>query len=94
LPTTNRFLFYELEGMGQACKPSPDDLRPNKRRSIGWPPGSQDITDALTALREQGVIPVGLAGRHGAQRSDLHARADRRRVHARPSARGDGQSVG
>jgi hypothetical protein len=57
LPTTARFLFYELEQRGEARKPSPDDLRPNKRRSIGWPPGSQDITDSLTRLRESGEIP-------------------------------------
>lgn len=50
LPTTGRFLFYELEQRGEARKPSPDDVRPNKRRSIGWPPGSQDITDALTCM--------------------------------------------
>jgi len=57
LPTTGRFLFYELEGQGLATKPSPDDARPNKRRNIGWPPGAQDITDALRDLREGGVIP-------------------------------------
>jgi hypothetical protein len=57
LPTTARFLFYELEQRGEARKPSPDDVRPNKRRSIGWPPGSQDITDALTCLRDEGEIP-------------------------------------
>lgn len=57
LPTSARFLFYELEQDGLATKPSPDDQRPNKRRSRGWPPGSQDVGDALTALREAGVIP-------------------------------------
>ena len=57
LPTTGRFLFYELEGLGLATKPTPDDARPNKRRSIGWPAGAQDITDALLFLREAGVIP-------------------------------------
>ena len=39
LPTTIRFLFYELEQRGQACKPDPNDARPNRRRSVGWPPG-------------------------------------------------------
>ena len=29
----------------------------NKRRSRGWPPGSQDISDALMLLREAGIIP-------------------------------------
>ena len=57
LPTNGRFVFYELEQEGNATKPSPDDLRPNRRRSRGWPPGSQDVTDALTHLREVGAIP-------------------------------------
>lgn len=57
LPTDGRFLFYELEQRGQATKPSPDDHRPNKRRSHGWPPGGQDVTDALLTLRERAVIP-------------------------------------
>lgn len=57
LPTTGRFVFYELEQRGDARKPSADDARPNKRRSIGWPPGAQDITDALTQLRDSGEIP-------------------------------------
>jgi hypothetical protein len=57
IPTNGRFIFYELEQRGDATKPSPDDLRPNKRRSRGWPPGGQDVTDALTWLREQGIVP-------------------------------------
>jgi hypothetical protein len=57
LPTTIRFLFYELEQRGLARKPDPADARPNRRRSIGWPPGSQDITDAVTRLRNGGTIP-------------------------------------
>jgi hypothetical protein len=57
LPTNGRFVFYELEQVGKATKPLPGDTRPNRRRSIGWPPGSQDITDALTELSEAGVIP-------------------------------------
>lgn len=56
LPTSGRFVFYELEQIGLATKPSPDDIRPNKRRNIGWPPGGQDITDAITYLRERGII--------------------------------------
>lgn len=57
-PLTNgRFVFYELEQRGLARKPSPEDTRPNRRRSIGWPPGSQDITDALTWLRKEGLVP-------------------------------------
>jgi hypothetical protein len=59
LPTTIRFLFYELEQRGLARKPDPTDARPNRRRSRGWPPGSQDITDAVTRLRNDGVIPWG-----------------------------------
>jgi hypothetical protein len=57
LPTTIRFVFYELEQAGLACKPSPDDHRRNRRRSQGWPPGQQDVTDAVTHLRDAGVIP-------------------------------------
>ena len=57
IPTNLRFIFYELEQVGLACKPSPDDGRRNRRRSVGWPPGSQDLTDALTHLREEAVIP-------------------------------------
>jgi hypothetical protein len=57
LPTSGRFVFYELEQRGDARKPDPRDRRPNKRRERGWPPGAQDVTDALTWLREQAVIP-------------------------------------
>jgi hypothetical protein len=57
LPTTGRFVFYELEQRGEATKPDPNDKRRNRRRSIGWPPGAQDVTDALTRLRERGVVP-------------------------------------
>jgi hypothetical protein len=57
LPTTIRFVFYELEQAGLACKPSPDDNRRNRRRSLGWPPGQQDITDAVTYLRDNGHVP-------------------------------------
>jgi hypothetical protein len=57
IPTTARFCFYELEQLGLATKPSPDDKRPNRPRSIGWPPGAQDITDALTHLRDCGIVP-------------------------------------
>jgi hypothetical protein len=57
IPTSGRFVFYELEQRGQAVKASPDDRRPNKRRSHGWPPGGQDTTDALTWLREEAVVP-------------------------------------
>jgi len=57
LPTTGRFLFYELEQRGDATKPSPDDQRPNKRRQEGWPPGEQDVIDALRDLRERGIVP-------------------------------------
>lgn len=59
LPTSGRFVFYELEQRGLATKPSPNDVRTNKRRSIGWPPGSQDVGEALTFLREAGLIPWG-----------------------------------
>jgi hypothetical protein len=57
ISTNGRFVFYELEQRGDAVKPSPSDSRPNKRRSRGWPPGGQDVTDALTWLRVQGIVP-------------------------------------
>lgn len=57
LPTNNRFVYYELEQLGLAMKPGLDDKRPNRRRSIGWPPGSQDVNDALLDLRARGVVP-------------------------------------
>jgi hypothetical protein len=57
VPTNGRFIFYELEQRSDATKPSPDDLRTNKRRNRGWPPGGQDVTDALTWLRVAGHVP-------------------------------------
>jgi hypothetical protein len=57
LPTTGRFAFYELEQRGLAVKPDRDGPRKGMRRSLGWPPGYQDITDALMSLREDGTIP-------------------------------------
>jgi hypothetical protein len=59
IPTSARFVFYELEQRGDARKPASDDRRPNKRRSHGWPPGEQDLIDALTWLRQQAVVPWG-----------------------------------
>src|SRR5262245_10598645 len=57
IPSTGRFVFYELEQQGMARKPDPNDKRRNRRRSIGWPPGSQDVTDALLVLRDVGAVP-------------------------------------
>ena len=48
IPTNGRFVYYELEQRGLARKAAHDDRRPNTRRSKGWPPGDQDITDYLT----------------------------------------------
>lgn len=56
LPTSSTFIFYELEQRGLATKPNPDDTRRNRRRSIGWPPGRQDIIDAVLVLRETGEV--------------------------------------
>jgi hypothetical protein len=55
LPTTLRFIFYEMEQRGLARKPTPD--RAGRRRTVGWPPGSQDITDVVARMREDGDIP-------------------------------------
>jgi hypothetical protein len=57
LPTSIRFVFYELEQAGDATKPDPNDTRPNKRRSIGWPPGELDVIRAVTDLRESDTVP-------------------------------------
>jgi hypothetical protein len=57
LPTSTRLIFYELESAGLAAKPLPDDERRHRRRSVGWPPGEQDVIDAVTVLREAGEIP-------------------------------------
>jgi hypothetical protein len=51
LPTSIRFVFYELEQAGDATKLG------ETRRSHGWPPGSQDIVDYVRDLREFGVVP-------------------------------------
>ena len=59
LPTNPRFVAYEMEQQGKAVKPDPADTRPNKRRSHGWPPGFQDVQDAILRLREEGIIPWG-----------------------------------
>jgi hypothetical protein len=46
LPTNGRFLFYELVQSGAVPKHSDGKRQPR-----------QDVTDALTHLREQGIIP-------------------------------------
>jgi hypothetical protein len=48
LPTSSRFLFYELVGRGIVSKHSEGARRPD-----------QDMNDALTSLREDGSIPWG-----------------------------------
>jgi hypothetical protein len=57
VPTNGRFVFYDLEQRGDAVKPHPDDPRKHQRRSVGWPPGAQDITDALLQLRVLHIVP-------------------------------------
>jgi hypothetical protein len=57
LPTIGRFLFYELEQRGLAVKPDRDGPRKGMRRTLGWPPGYQDVTDTLMQLRKDGSIP-------------------------------------
>ena len=53
LPTSCRFVFYEMEQAGEATKPT----RTGQRREQGWPPGESDIIDALTRLRERRLVP-------------------------------------
>jgi hypothetical protein len=57
LPTTGTIVFYELEQLGFAVKPDHEGPRAGKRRSIGLPPGRQDITDAIMWVRDEGLIP-------------------------------------
>jgi hypothetical protein len=52
LPTSIRFLFYELEGRGLIPKVYRDANGSPKKRTP-----SQDVTDALIVLRELGLIP-------------------------------------
>jgi hypothetical protein len=52
VPTNLRFITYELAQRGLVGQ-----TKPGTRRSQGWPPGPQDITDAVMRLREEGVIP-------------------------------------
>jgi hypothetical protein len=47
LPTSNRFLFYELVQRGVISK---------QRQTLGRRP-DQDMNDALTSLREDGTVP-------------------------------------
>ena len=48
IPTNGRFLFYELEQRGVVTKDAP----PGQKRTP-----RQDLTDALTRLRELGLVP-------------------------------------
>jgi hypothetical protein len=52
LPTSIRFLFYELEGRGIIPKVYRHPDGSARRRTP-----SQDVSDALTHLREAGVVP-------------------------------------
>jgi hypothetical protein len=51
LPTSNRFLFYELEGKDDGYGILVSKVKTGARRP------DQDLIDALTALREDGSIP-------------------------------------
>jgi hypothetical protein len=53
LPTSGRFVFYELEGRGLVRKSS----RGESRRGSTDDPREQEVTDALTRLRDIGVVP-------------------------------------
>jgi hypothetical protein len=52
LPTNARFLFYELETAGLVFKKK----LPGAAR--GSMPDADDVSDALTDLREKGEIPI------------------------------------
>jgi len=53
LPTSGRFVFYELEGRGLVRKSSRGEFR----RGTADDPREQEVIDALTHLRDHGVIP-------------------------------------
>jgi hypothetical protein len=55
LPTSIRFVFYELEHLEVVRKHDPS--RDRTRRTVGWPAGEQDLIDAIRELRIRGVIP-------------------------------------
>ena len=53
LPTSGRFVFYEMETAGLVRKSS----RGESRRGSGDDPREQEVTDALIWLRDKGVVP-------------------------------------
>jgi hypothetical protein len=54
IPTSGRFVFYELEGKGHVRKTNKDD---KSRRGTGDEPRELEVIDALMWLRDKGVIP-------------------------------------
>jgi hypothetical protein len=56
IPTSIRFLFYELEQQGAQSKG--ERINPRTGGAYKRKP-AQDLTDAVTALREAGLIPWG-----------------------------------
>jgi hypothetical protein len=54
LPTNGRFLFYEMEMLGLVFKLKPKGLKGKDRGTV---PDDDDLTDALTSLREDELIP-------------------------------------
>jgi hypothetical protein len=53
IPTNGRFVFYELEGRGIVRKSNQGE----SRRGSTNDPREQEVTDALTWLRDKGVVP-------------------------------------
>lgn len=53
LPTSGRFVFYELESAGVVRK----STRGESRRGSVDDPREQEVTDALMRLRETGIVP-------------------------------------
>jgi hypothetical protein len=54
LPTSIRFLFYELVALSIISKQASGVLRPG---AVGQRRPDQDVIDAITSLRESGLIP-------------------------------------
>src|SRR4051812_6810977 len=52
LPTSGRFVYYELEGRSVTPKVYRDASGKEQKRTP-----AQDVADALLVLREQGIIP-------------------------------------
>ena len=88
LPTSIRFLFYELVALSIVSKQASGVLRPG---AVGQRRPDQDVIDAITELTRERPDPVGRDRRRDAQPRRLHRlgvdRRRRQRVLERDRAR-------